>query len=298
MAEQQPAEQQQPAGTEAEQGGEEQAEQSGEEKHQERLGRQYAKLRREKKEWDRERAAWEKEREAGRGELQRLSELRQKAPENIGAWLRAANISQEQLNQFLTRNTQRANDPYEQRISEETSKVREELAAYKAELQEMKNAQERGRNIDKISALVHAKPDDFELIRHYDAQPDVAEYIDLHFAEHGERIAESEACAIIERFLEDRDEEVVRRALAARKTAKRIGWQQPGEDAESQPGDDEGEPSPEKPPAQQRKQPTRGKPKLTNASPSSAKRRSDEDPKNDPYGNTWERFVASKTKRR
>lgn len=304
MAEEAQAPQQQPANTEPEahEGGEQEGGEGQPSEHQQRIARQYANLRKEKKAWQQERSAWEKEREAGRGELGRLAEMRQKAPNNIGAWLQAGGISPQQLNAFLTQNTQRANDPYEQRISETSRKLSEELEATKAQIQEMKNEQMRSQNIDKISRIVDAKPDDFELIRHYGAQADVAEFMDLYLAQHGEKVTEAEACSRIERYLEDSNEESVRRALAARKIAKRIGWQQPGEsddDAESQPGDDDEAPASEKPTAQHRSKPTRGKPKLTNASPSSGKRKPEVHISADPYDkdSDWERFKAIKMKR-
>ncbi len=269
---------------------------------QERIARQYANLRREKRKWQEERAAWEKERGAGQAELSRLSEMRSKAKGNIGAWLQAGNISPQDLNAFLTRNTEQANDPTHQRISEETRGIREELAAYKAELAELKKSQETNRTIDKIKSVVDSKPDEYELIRAYDAHADVAELMDLWLAEKGERLSEAQACEIIERTIEDQNGQTVERALATRKIAKRIGWQKPGasdDDPESQQGEEDEAPASDEPPAKQRSKPTRGKPKLTNASPSSGQRKPEVSGNVDPYDDSeWQQFKAAKTKRR
>jgi hypothetical protein len=284
------------AGAEGEQKGDKQVQ------RQAQLTRQFAALSRREKQFEQrqkaEREAFEQERSRWQAELQQVMEARRRAPEDPDAWLRAAGLDYDKLTDHYAKRGKDGKPaaPPDDRWRQEferrwEAREKQQQEREQALMQQQQDYVKR-QDVDTITRFVKdgANAETFELINHFGAYSDVYEYMDLYRKEWGEVPDLQAAAERIEDVLLEHEAEKAKKALAAKKLARRLGWTPQDK---SQPGEGEAEAAaeapPDTPPKQSVTQPARGKQPKPSAPPASKRKTSQDDLPEDP-DERWERI--------
>lgn len=269
-------------------GDEEEGQESTELQRKAQLSREFAALRRKEKELaQREKVGREKleaEQRAANEKLSKYTEhfkaLQAARAAGAGEWLKAGGFTYDQATDAQLKRTAAPGqeDPRWKRIEERLDKQEAAMTEREKRLAEREMEMKRANDLTYIAKEREKGREKYELLNHFaddDAEKideEIYQYMIGHHERYGELPTLSEAFDAIEEAIEQREEARVKKSLAARKIARRVGWS-PQQD---QPGDDAGKPA--EPHEQQTNKPARGKPTTTRRAPPSRKGRSDELP--------------------
>lgn len=174
-------------------------------------------------------------------ELQQWKALRSEAKRNPDAYLKAAQLSYDDVtNHYLEGKGggSRPQGELEERLTRTEQALQQAIG--RLEAKEVNEAVQK--YVAKISDFVESHQDEFELVRHYEATQDVYELIDLHYQRTGEMLDIQEAAERIEAVLEETKIEEGKKLLAARKLKQRLGL--PAEQTDPSKGSTQRLPSP------------------------------------------------------